>query len=97
MKAGVVTDKKYEERREWPLPILVGKVIVVIPRVDDEDWILEIENCTTKSGQDSSCKTSKLYVSEEIFDQTEIGEYVDFDDSNDQEVSTEDPVERREE
>jgi hypothetical protein len=59
--AGTVVEKEHQERRIYPT--LVGKVVVM--HVDDEDWILHLQD-----GND----TGAVEVSRETFDSVRVGD-----------------------
>jgi hypothetical protein len=73
IKAGVITEKKYEESREYTVPLCTqsGKVLICIPqhRTDDEDWYVGIVQ-----GEDSNW----ISVTQETYDSYEVGDYIDF-------------------
>jgi hypothetical protein len=72
--AGTVVEKIHEPLNIWYsfLPIKVGKTTVMIPQtnIDDEDWVVIIEN---ESGE-----TESIYVEQTVWETIQVGQYVDL-------------------
>lgn len=70
LSEGEVVEKYIEPERSWMhlMPISVGKIVVLIPYMfhDDKDWVLVVQK---------GDKQGTIYVTEETYMQTKIGQY----------------------
>lgn len=93
---GDIVEKWHEPERTWvqvvPITISNGKTTtttyVPMTQVDDEDWIIQIEAVL----DDGETKTRNFYVSREVYETVDIGDYYVYDKAM---ASGRDPVSKR--
>lgn len=81
---GEVVDKQREERQDnsyWitSCSTINGNTTCAphyVYNVDDEDWVLQVEDCT-EPRKGKPCKIKRKEVSKEVFYNTEIGDWYD--------------------
>lgn len=101
-KNGTVEDKRHEDPYTYLMFIPLTTcskdscTTTLIPYFifDDEDWVLTLKNCDKIENSQPVCETANLYVTEEIYNDSEIGEYVDFNEKDETLVSRNDPTTR---
>jgi hypothetical protein len=73
--SGRIVRKYHDPAYEWYsfMPLMVGKVIIMIPiyHFDDEDWVLVLEG-TDQHGEQSD---GELYVSRKTWNKVKVGQH----------------------